>query len=102
MTRLDVIEARLDALEAAIHTAPAIRFAGAWRDGAGYPAGTAVVRGGSLYIAARDAKAGEVPGAYGADEADDRGAWKLAAKRGADAKLPGDIERRLRALEARA
>ena len=102
MNKIDALEQRIAALEAAVSAAPSIRFMGAWRDGVAYPAGTAVVRGGSLYLAERGAAPGEMPGAYSSDEADDRGPWRLAAKRGADAKLPGDIERRLRALEARA
>lgn len=100
--RLDAIEARLAALEGALSTAPSVRFAGAWRDGMAYPAGTAVTRAGSLYVAERAAPAGDMPGVYAqGDGDDDRSAWRLAAKRGADGKVPGDVERRLRALEQR-
>jgi hypothetical protein len=38
---------------------------------------------------------------FGDDADDERGPWRLAAKRGKDGKMPPDFERRLRVLEER-
>lgn len=102
--KIAALTERVGELEQRFAMVPSIKFAGPWRDGVGYVAGSAVVRGGSLYLAVRDAAPGECPGIYGgADDADEGEhaptAWRLCAKRGKDGVVPRDIEGRIRRLE---
>jgi hypothetical protein len=100
--RIRALETELEALKARSAEAPSVKFVGPWRDGREYAAGTACVRGGSLWIAARAPRRGEIPGAGAPDGEDAEDAsWKLAAKKGKDANVSHDIERRLMRLEQR-
>ena len=94
------IERRLALLEQRAPAAPAgLRFRGPWRDGERYRPGEAVLRQGSLWIAIENAGPTDIPGAHGTDAGDERGPWRLAAKRGADA--PKVLERRVHEHELR-
>jgi hypothetical protein len=98
--RIKALEAEVQDLKARPSEAPAVRFRGPWRDGERYHAGEAVVRQGSLWIAARAPRPGEIPGAGAPEgEDDEESAWRLCAKRGKDGTVPAELDRRVRALE---
>jgi|SRR6187200_1058360 hypothetical protein len=99
MTRLDAIERRLALLEQRAPAEVGLRFRGPWRDGERYQAGESVLRQGSLWIAVESTGPTDIPGAHGVEADDERGPWRLAAKRGKDA-TPA-LERRVHELERR-